>query len=311
MVMNTEYDAENDVYHSDEGERSPRTCEGDDTSDYVVHDIAEEVMAAEMEILHESLFDESLEAFAVGISEDETFEPYEVPRPSPLPARPLRPDDEHMEVKHDPQDRQAIGHSSKEYHHLPPKSPAPSGGSESVFCRLYHDDEDRKHQCGNECANPPKSPSAASRRMEFDAKLRARMKQDREKKNPGTPVLSFRGSNHDDKTRHSEVKQSDPESIDETAEDLLSLCVDGQSLAEAENAERSPLINEDTLSDALDLVADGLDYPHTIYNEDYDAVAAAETDERHDFEDIERRCAELSFLRGNANFMMKITMPSQ
>lgn len=343
MVMNTEYDAENDVYHSDEGERSPRTCEGDDTSDYVVHDIAEEVMAAEMELLHESLFDESLEAFAVGISEDETFEPYEVPRPSPLPARPLRPDDEQMEVKHDPQDRQAIGHSSKEYHHLPPKSPAPSGGSESVFCRLYHDAEDRKHQCGNECAkcppksnqstclsmenedmspsspqryqqqhfghsyshfdhsSPPKSPSAASRRMEFDAKLRARMKRDREKKNPGTPVLSFRGSNHDDKTRHSEVKQSDPESIDETAEDLLSLCVDGQSLAEAETAERSPLINEDTLSDALDLVADGLDYPHTIYNEDYDAVAAAETDERHDFEDIERRCAALSFSRGNAN----------
>ncbi|KAL3800005.1 hypothetical protein ACHAWO_004683 [Cyclotella atomus] len=121
-----------------------------------------------------------------------------------------------------------------------------------------------------ESLDAPSSPLPASqRRKEYDEKLRAARTAKWKRKNDDKVVFDQQYLEHHSTPK--EYKKS--------------------SLVERPSIETE--VTQDAVNDVVDLLSESLDTPHMIYDDDLEAIAAAELDESFEFEANEKRCSEV------------------
>eukprot|EP00956_Cyclotella_meneghiniana_P024299 scaffold48652_cov66-Cyclotella_meneghiniana.AAC.1 len=126
----------------------------------------------------------------------------------------------------------------------------------------------------------PSSFSASQRRKEYDAKLRADMATKFQKKQTS-----------DDKTTEL-PRFSTPRSIEETKSRITSTDTD-QKIAQTPIPSPAIGTSKESLDDVVELVTESLDVSHMIYDDNLEAIAAAEMDESAEFEATEKLCSEM------------------
>lgn len=132
--------------------------------------------------------------------------------------------------------------------------------------------------------------SASQRRKEYDAKLRA----DRATKLKRTDKKLLAEKREGDDTRHHSELNSLP-TVKPPSQNVQSW---ERGDAPSQNHElQSPIhdfqITKDTVNDVVDLLRESLETSHKIYDDDVDAIVAAEMDESCEFEAAERLCSEI------------------
>ena len=136
----------------------------------------------------------------------------------------------------------------------------------------------RKFSSGSDSQNysldASSSPSPTSRRsMEYDAILRA-SKADKSK--------SKHGANKIMAERHSNEVEKEQDMVESLA-----------TVEQLKDQNDQSELTEECVNDVVDLVSESLDVSHVIYEDDLEAVVAADMDESFEFEAAEKLCSEV------------------